>query len=174
MMQYIAWVSYYPNPSKYTTHSCELLKQTPWRVSISGAGGKWILSQDDRNSASPWSSSRRGGRGWGDHAMKNVGLQSSQQNSMTHPICSPRVPPLLTRTHAARCVTPSTWSETPTCLLSPFSHVQLFVTLCTVARQAPLSMGSPGRNTRVDCQALLQGTFPTQGLNPHLLCLLHW
>ena len=24
------------------------------------------------------------------------------------------------------------------------------------------------------CRALLQGIFPTQGLNPHLLCLLHW
>ena len=24
------------------------------------------------------------------------------------------------------------------------------------------------------CHALLQGIFPTQGLKPHLLCLLHW
>ena len=24
------------------------------------------------------------------------------------------------------------------------------------------------------CRALLQGIFPTQGLNPCLLCLLHW
>ena len=24
------------------------------------------------------------------------------------------------------------------------------------------------------CYALLQGIFPTQELNPHLLCLLHW
>ena len=24
------------------------------------------------------------------------------------------------------------------------------------------------------CHLLLQGIFPTQGLNPHLLCLLHW
>ena len=31
---------------------------------------------------------------------------------------------------------------------------------------------SPGKNTRVGCHALLQGIFPTQGLNPHL-CLLH-
>jgi len=29
----------------------------------------------------------------------------------------------------------------------------------------------PGKNTGVDCHFLLQGTFPTQGLNP---CLLHW
>ena len=33
---------------------------------------------------------------------------------------------------------------------------------------------SPGKNTGVGCHALLQGTFPTQGLNPCLLLLLHW
>jgi len=32
----------------------------------------------------------------------------------------------------------------------------------TVARQAPLSMDSPGKNTGVGCHALLQGIFPTQ------------
>ena len=41
------------------------------------------------------------------------------------------------------------------------------VTLWTVARQAPLScLDFPGKNTRVRCHALLQGIFPTQGLNP--------
>ena len=34
--------------------------------------------------------------------------------------------------------------------------------------------GSPGKNTGVGCYALLQGIFLTQGLNLHLLCLLHW
>ena len=33
---------------------------------------------------------------------------------------------------------------------------------------------SPGKNTGVGCHALLQGIFLTQGLNLHLLCLLHW
>ena len=33
---------------------------------------------------------------------------------------------------------------------------------------------SPGKNTRVGCYFLLQGIFPTQGLNPHLLHPLHW
>ena len=51
------------------------------------------------------------------------------------------------------------------------SHVQLFVTPWTIAWQAPLSMGFPGKNTRVGCHALLQGIFPTQELN---LYLLHW
>ena len=32
---------------------------------------------------------------------------------------------------------------------------------------------SPGKNTGVGCHALLQGIFPTQRLNPHLLLLLH-
>ena len=33
---------------------------------------------------------------------------------------------------------------------------------------------SPGKNTGVGCHVLLQGTFPTQGLNPCFLCLLRW
>ena len=32
----------------------------------------------------------------------------------------------------------------------------------------------PGKDTGVGCHALLQGIFLTQGLNPCLLCLLHW
>ena len=32
---------------------------------------------------------------------------------------------------------------------------------------------SPGKNTGVGCHPLLQGIFPTQGLNPRLLSLLH-
>ena len=51
-------------------------------------------------------------------------------------------------------------------LLSP---VQLFVTLWTAARQAPLSMGSPGRNTGMHYHALLKGNFQVQGLNPDLM-----
>ena len=50
------------------------------------------------------------------------------------------------------------------------SRVWLLATLRTVARQAPLSWDSPGKNTRVGCHFLLQGIFPTQELN---LCLLN-
>ena len=32
----------------------------------------------------------------------------------------------------------------------------------------------PGKNTGVGCHFLLEGNFPTQGLNPCLLCLLNW
>ena len=52
--------------------------------------------------------------------------------------------------------------------------VRLFVTPWTVARQAPLSTGF----SRPECSSGLSfstlGIFPTQGLNLHLLCLLHW
>ena len=61
------------------------------------------------------------------------------------------------------------------CRLSHFSHVRLFATLWNVALQGPFAHGDfPGKNTGVDCHALLQGIFPTQGSNLHLLCLLHW
>ena len=33
---------------------------------------------------------------------------------------------------------------------------------------------SPGKSTGVGCRALLQGIFPTQGSNLHLLRLLNW
>ena len=32
---------------------------------------------------------------------------------------------------------------------------------------------SPDKNTGVGCHCLLQEIFPTEGSNPHLLCLLH-
>ena len=40
--------------------------------------------------------------------------------------------------------------------------------LWTVAQQTPLSQDFLGKNTRVDCHAILQGKFPNQGSN-HLL-----
>ena len=49
--------------------------------------------------------------------------------------------------------------------LCVLSHVQLSVAPWTVAHQGPLS---------VCYHFLLQGIFPTQGSNLHLLLLLHW
>ena len=51
-------------------------------------------------------------------------------------------------------------------MLSHPSRVRLFVTLWTVATRLLCPWDSPGKNTRVGCHALLQGIFPTQGLNP--------
>ena len=59
-------------------------------------------------------------------------------------------------------------------LLNHLCCIQLFVTICTVACQALLSTGFSGKDTGAHCHALLQGIFPTQGSNPHLLNLLHW
>ena len=53
-----------------------------------------------------------------------------------------------------------------------FSRVRLFVTSWTAAHQTPLSMGFPRQENWIGF--LLQGIFPTQGLNPNLLRLLHW
>ena len=60
------------------------------------------------------------------------------------------------------------------CAFSRFSCVRLFVTPWAIACQAPLSMGFPKKNTGVSSHSLLQGIFPTQGSNLHLVCLLHW
>ena len=54
------------------------------------------------------------------------------------------------------------------CMSSHFSHVQLFGTPWTIARQALLPWDSPGKNTGVSSHDLLQGIFMNQGLNPGL------
>ena len=54
---------------------------------------------------------------------------------------------------------------------SRFSRVRLFVTRWAVIRLL-CPWDSPGKNAGVGCHALLQGIFPTQGSNPHLLYLL--
>ena len=52
--------------------------------------------------------------------------------------------------------------------------VRPFATPWTVAPTLLCPQDYPGNNTSVGCYALLQGIFPTQGLNPYLLRLLHW
>ena len=54
------------------------------------------------------------------------------------------------------------------------SHVRLFVTHRLSPPGSSCPWDSPGKNTEVGCHALLQGIFPTQGLNLCLLCLMHW
>ena len=55
--------------------------------------------------------------------------------------------------------------------------IQAFPTPCDPMDWSPRLLcrwDSLGKNTGVGCHALLQEIFPTQGLNPHLLLLLHW
>ena len=68
-----------------------------------------------------------------------------------------------------------------TSLLSGVVHgrsLQSVPTLCDPIDCSPPGSSvrevSPGKSTRVGCQTLLQGIFPTQGSNLGLLCLLHW
>ena len=60
------------------------------------------------------------------------------------------------------------------CELSRFSCVQLCATLWTVACQATLSMGFSRQEywSRLLCPP--PGYLPYPGINPRLLCLLHW
>ena len=54
---------------------------------------------------------------------------------------------------------------------------RLLATPWTVARQAPLSMDFPGKNTGVGYGLVLRGILPTQGWNPRLLpvsCIGRW
>ena len=59
------------------------------------------------------------------------------------------------------------------CVLSCFSCLPLCVTLWTVACQSPLFTGFSRLEYWSSCHFPLQGIFPTWGLIPHLLCLLH-
>ena len=56
--------------------------------------------------------------------------------------------------------------------------LQSCLTLCNPMYSSPpgssVHRDSPGKNTGVGCQALLQGIFPIQGSNPYLLRLLHF
>ena len=60
------------------------------------------------------------------------------------------------------------------CMLSRFSRVRLCATPRTVAHQALLSMEFSRQDYWSGLPCPLQGIFPTQGSNLHLLCLLHW
>ena len=46
------------------------------------------------------------------------------------------------------------------------SHVPLFATLWTVARQVLCPWNFPGKNTGVGCHFLLQGNLPNPGIKP--------
>ena len=64
----------------------------------------------------------------------------------------------------------SSWSTFPRlCVLGRFTCVQLFASLWSVAARLLCPWDSPGKNTGLDCHALLHGIFYTQELNPGFL-----
>ena len=58
-------------------------------------------------------------------------------------------------------------------MLCCFSHVQFFLPYALYPTRLLCLWDSPGKNIGVGCHALLQGIFPIQGWNPHLLGPLH-
>ena len=61
------------------------------------------------------------------------------------------------------------------CVLSHFSHVWFFVTpWIIVCPGSPVHGILQGRILEWVAISSSRGIFPTQGLNPHLLCILHW
>ena len=58
------------------------------------------------------------------------------------------------------------------CLLNCFSHVCLCAILWIIAIRLLCPWDSPGKNTGVDCHALIQGIFPTLAcyISPALAC----
>ena len=69
-------------------------------------------------------------------------------------------------TRISRCYYPYHGSQTAQGMRS---RVRLFAATWTVAARLLCLWSFPGKNTGVGCHVLLQGIFPTQGLN---LCLL--
>ena len=59
-------------------------------------------------------------------------------------------------------------------MLSFFSHVRLFVTLWTAARQAPLSMGFPRQEYWSGLPFPPAGDLADPGIEPRSLLSLHW
>ena len=60
------------------------------------------------------------------------------------------------------------------CMLSCFSHVQLFVALQTLAHQAPLSMGFSEQEYWSGLPCPPPGILPDPEIEPTSLHLLHW
>ena len=123
-------------------------------------------------------------------------LQNSVQGIVTHFLITghPSRKPLLLWSFFTQKEHPSTSALLITILvsLSPAAHgapfwyiwscgysvAQSHPTLCSPMYCSPpgsfCPWNFPSKNTGVSSHFLLQGIFLTQGLNPHLLCILYW
>ena len=80
------------------------------------------------------------------------------------------------------------WNQTQSMHSRLFDPWFLLAVLCLLTQSRPtlhdpidcsppgsfVHVDSPGKNTGLGCHFLLQGIFPTQGHNPHLMHLLNW
>ena len=73
-----------------------------------------------------------------------------------------------------KCLAVSLLFSVRTFYFCVLSCVWLFSTLWTVAHQAPLFMGFPGKEYWSGLLFSPPGIFLTQSSSPRLLCLLHW
>ena len=103
----------------------------------------------------------------------NIGVtrrtwRETSKNSLT--VCFQICVSILNRMFSNCCFLEVSYIEN--CWVSPetVSFVSNSAIPWTVARQAPLSMGFFRQEYWVGCHFLLQRIFPTQGLNPCLLC----
>ena len=97
------------------------------------------------------------------------GLLCPQPGDLPNPGVEPRSPvlqadPLLLSHQGSP-------TDTLCCVVLSRLAVSLSATPWTVVCQVPGD--SPGKDAGVGCHTLLQGIFPTQGLNPLLLHILH-
>ena len=72
------------------------------------------------------------------------------------------------------CVCVCMYTYMHACMLSHFSCVWLLVTLWTGAHQAPLSMRFSRQEYQSGFPCLPAGDLPDPGIEPRLLCLIHW
>ena len=104
----------------------------------------------------------RKGRGAKYQITTSVGSQKQQENSRKIYVCSIDYTKTFDCVHA--CMHAKSLRSCPT-LCSPMD--------CSLP-DSSVHGNSPDKNIAVSCHAFLQGNFPAQEWNPHLLCLLHW
>ena len=163
------------------------LEKTPWRrawqstlVFLPGESH----GQRSLVGYSPWG--RRVGHNWSE-----LSTPTLVQWSYFHLVCCKHTVNISIKNTAKYCAHKRCFVNTCSLLYQlDFNSVYLsswYMCVCLVAQSCltlcdPLDCSPPdpcpwdfsGKNTGVGCHFLLQGIFQTQGLNTHLLHLLHW
>ena len=124
--------------------------RSPWKVR---GGGEGIRERRCRLPCSPGKAAASGGhRGWRSPGRWVPALQAWQQQP-----------------------SPAGWGPAVTgAWRDPEAGKHSAQNNCSAPGSSVRGVSLARKNTGVDLHFLLQGTVPTQGLNPGLLCLLHW